>query len=151
MLNKVQLIGRLGAEPEVRHLENGAAVARLRLATSEYYNDKDGQRQEITEWHSIVAWRALADIAEKYMHKGDLIYVEGSLSTRSWQAENGETKYSTEIKAQSIRMLGGKKEGGTPSNRPPMPDEKDAPPPPGGGKIDRAESPMPDGGDDLPF
>lgn len=126
MLNKVQLIGRLGADPEVKHLENGVGVARIRMATTETYKDKDGNRQELTEWHTVIAWRGLADIVEKYMHKGDLIYVEGKISTREYQSQSGEKKYSTEIKADNISMLGGKREGGG-SGRPPMPGEESEP------------------------
>jgi single-strand DNA-binding protein len=96
-VNKVILVGRLGKDPEVRNLENGATVANFTMATSETYKDKTtGDRKEITEWHNIVLWRGLADIAAKYLHKGDQVYIEGKLRTRSWEKE-GVTRYTTEI------------------------------------------------------
>lgn len=148
MLNKVQLIGRLGADPEVRRLENGVAVARINVATSEKYKDKEGNLQEITEWHSVVAWRFTAEFAEKYLHKGDLIYVEGKLSTRKWQADNGENRYTTEVKADNIQIMS-KKSDSAGSGRPPMPSEKDAPEVPVRKPVE--EPAMPGEGDDLPF
>lgn len=115
MLNKVQLIGRLGADPEVKHFEGGNLVARLRLATDESYKDKDGNKKELTEWHSISVWGNLASIAEKYLKKGQLMYVEGRISTRTWQDDKGETRYTTEIKGDSFKMLG-RMDGGNSSN-----------------------------------
>jgi single-strand DNA-binding protein len=106
-VNKVILVGRLGKEPEVRHLDNGASVANFPIATSETYKDRNGQRQEQTEWHNIVLWRGLADVAEKYLKKGDMIYVEGKLRTRSWE-KDGVTRYTTEIVGDNMTMLGGK-------------------------------------------
>lgn len=110
-VNKVILVGRLGKDPEVRHLESGAVVANFPLATSETYKDKSGNRQEQTEWHNIVLWRGLAEIAEKYLSKGNQIYIEGKLRTRSWQDKEGVTKYTTEIIGDNMTMLGGKGEG----------------------------------------
>jgi single-strand DNA-binding protein len=105
-VNKVILVGRLGKEPEVRNLENGAAVANFTIATSESYKDKTtGEKKEVTEWHNIVLWRGLAEIAQKYLHKGDLIYVEGKLRTRSWE-KDGVTRYTTEIVGDNMTMLG---------------------------------------------
>ncbi|MBK9177185.1 MAG: single-stranded DNA-binding protein [Flavobacteriales bacterium] len=105
-VNKVILIGNLGADPEVRHLQNGAAVANFRIATSETYKDKQtGEKREQTEWHSIVAWRALAEIVEKYLRKGSKVYVEGKLRTRQWQDKDGNTRYTTEIHADEMTML----------------------------------------------
>ena len=99
-VNKVILIGRLGKEPEVRNLENGAVVANFTMATSESYKDKvTGEKKEVTEWHNIVLWRGLAEISQKYLHKGDLVYIEGKLKTRSWEKE-GVTRYTTEIVAE---------------------------------------------------
>ena len=87
-VNKVILVGRLGKDPEVRNLENGVTVANFSLATSESYKDKTtGDKKEVTEWHNISLWRGLADIAAKYLHKGDLVYIEGKLRTRSWEKE----------------------------------------------------------------
>ena len=105
-INKVILVGNLGRDPEVRTLESGAKVARFTLATTESYKDRaTGERKDVTEWHNIVCWRNLADIAEKYLSKGRQIYVEGRLRTRSWE-DNGVKKFSTEINADNFIMLG---------------------------------------------
>src|SRR5690606_19570919 len=118
-INKVILVGHLGKDPEVRHLEGGVTVASFPLATSETYN-KDGRKIEQTEWHNIVMWRSLADIASKYLVKGKLVYIEGKLRTRSFEDKEGHKKYTTEIVADSFTMLGRKSdfEGGNtdPSN-----------------------------------
>jgi single-strand DNA-binding protein len=115
-VNKVILIGRLGKEPEVRNLENGATVANFTMATSESYKDKTtGEKKEVTEWHNIVLWRGLAEISQKYLHKGDLVYIEGKLRTRSWEKE-GVTRYTTEIVADNMTMLGSKGSGGSSAN-----------------------------------
>ncbi|RAK64160.1 single-stranded DNA-binding protein [Hymenobacter edaphi] len=106
-VNKVILIGNLGTDPEVRHLESGAAVAQFRLATNEFYKDKQGNRVERTEWHNIVAWRGLAEMVEKYVKKGQSIYVEGKIRTRQYQDKDQQTRYVTEIVADEITMLGG--------------------------------------------
>ena len=105
-VNKVILVGRLGKEPEVRNLDNGAVVANFSIATSESYKDKTtGEKKEVTEWHNIVLWRGLAEIAQKYVHKGDLVYIEGKLRTRSWE-KDGVTRYTTEVVADNMTMLG---------------------------------------------
>lgn len=105
-INKVILVGNLGRDPEVRTLESGAKVARFTLATTETYKDRaTGERKDTTEWHNIVCWRNLADIAEKYLTKGRQVYVEGRLRTRSWE-DNGVKKYSTEVNADNFVMLG---------------------------------------------
>jgi single-strand DNA-binding protein len=106
-VNKVILIGNLGKDPEVRHLEGGVAVARFPIATSESFKDKSGQRQERTEWHTIVLWRGLAEVAEKYLRKGQSVYIEGKLRTNNYQDKDGIQRYSTEIVADSMTMLGG--------------------------------------------
>ena len=114
------IIGHVGQDPEVRYTgnaSNGAKVATLRVATSERYKDKDGNVKEQTEWHSIVCWRQLADIVEKYVKKGTQLYVEGKLVTRSWEDQNGGKKYSTDIVAQAFQLLG-KKEGAQPQRDP---------------------------------
>ena len=104
-VNKVILVGRLGKDPEVRNLENGTTVANFTLATSESYKDRtSGEKKEITEWHNIVVWRALAEITQKYLHKGDMVYIEGKLRTRSWEKE-GVTRYTTEVVADNMTML----------------------------------------------
>jgi len=110
-VNKVILVGRLGKDPEVRNLENGAAVANFTLATSESYKDKTtGEKKEITEWHNVVLWRGLAEISQRYLHKGDMVYVEGKLRTRSWEKE-GVTRYTTEVVADNMTMLSTKGSG----------------------------------------
>lgn len=108
-INKVILIGRLGKDPEVRAFEGGTKKASFTLATSEVYKDKEGKKVEQTEWHNIVCWRNLAEIAEKYLTKGKQIYLEGRLRTRSWE-DNGVKKYVTEIEASTFTMLGTKQE-----------------------------------------
>jgi len=108
-INKVILVGNLGKDPEVRHLEGGAVVAKFPLATSESYKTKDGQKIDQTEWHNVVMWRGLAESAEKYLRKGSLIYVEGKIRTRSWDDKDGNKRYATEIIADTMTMLGGKK------------------------------------------
>jgi single-strand DNA-binding protein len=108
-VNKVILVGNLGRDPEIRVLESGAKIARFSLATTESYNDRNtGQRVDQTEWHNIILWRGLADIAEKYLRKGNQVYIEGKLQTRSYQDKDGITKYSTEIVCQNMNMLGGR-------------------------------------------
>lgn len=110
-VNKVILIGNLGRDPEVRSLENGAKLARFSIATSESYMDKTtGEKIENTDWHNIVVWRGLADVAEKYLRKGNKVYIEGKLKTRSWQDENNQTKYATDIVADNMTMLTTKSE-----------------------------------------
>ncbi len=104
-VNKVILVGRLGKDPEVRNLDSGVAVANFTLATSETYRDKTtGERKETTEWHNVVLWRGLAEIAQKYLRKGDMVYVEGKLRTRSWE-KDGVTRYTTEVVADNMTML----------------------------------------------
>ncbi len=109
-VNKVILVGNLGKDPEVRHLDNGIAVANFSLATTESYTNKQGERVNQTEWHNIVLWRGLADVAEKYLKKGNSIYVEGKISTRKWEDKEGNTRYSTDIIADKMTMLGSKSE-----------------------------------------
>jgi len=105
-INKVILVGRLGRDPEVRYTRSGDAVANFSLATSEEWKDKNtGEKQEKTEWHRIVAWRRLGEICGEYLHKGSQVYVEGKLQTRSWEDRDGNTRYTTEIVAQSMQML----------------------------------------------
>lgn len=117
MINKVILVGRLGKDPEVRHLEGGAVVANFTMATSQSYRDRNsGERKEITDWHDIVLWRGLAEVAEKYLKKGNLIYVEGKLKTRSWEDKDGNTRYTTEVVGDNMTMLGGNKSDVTPQN-----------------------------------
>ncbi len=109
-LNKVMLIGNLGADPEVRRFEDGNALARISLATSETYTNREGQKVTQTEWHMVVFRRGLADVVEKYVKKGDKLYVEGKIKTRKWE-ENGQPRYSTEIHADNMTMLTPKDSG----------------------------------------
>ena len=116
-INKVILIGNLGKDPEVRHLENGAVVANFSIATSETYKDrKTGEKVSQTEWHNIVAWRGLAEIAERYLKKGQKVYIEGKLKTRSWQDQDGNNRYSTEIITDNLTMLGNNNSNDSKSN-----------------------------------
>ena len=111
MINKVILVGNVGQDPEVRYTgdaTNGAKVASLRLATTERYRDRNGNLQEHTEWHSIVAWRNTADVIEKYVRKGTQLYIEGRLRTRSWDDQNGNKRDTTEIMADTLQLLGRK-------------------------------------------
>ncbi len=110
-VNKVILVGNLGKDPEIRHLEGGVSVARFSLATNEYYKDKQGARVERTEWHNITAWRGLAEVAEKYLKKGQMVYVEGKLRTRQYQDKDSLTHYVTEVVVDELTMLGGKSGG----------------------------------------
>ena len=106
-INKVILIGNLGKDPEIRHLESGVSVANYPIATSEVYKDrKTGEKVSQTEWHNIVLWRGLAEISEKYLKKGDKVYIEGKLRTRSWQDQEGNNRYTTEVIADNLTMLG---------------------------------------------
>ncbi|MGD0309464.1 MAG: single-stranded DNA-binding protein [Acidobacteriota bacterium] len=111
-LNKVMLIGRLGKDPEVRYTPDGAPVANFSLATSEFWTDKSGTRQEKTEWHNIVAWSKLADLSKRYLTKGRQVYIEGRLRTREWDDKDGNKRRTTEIVASQMVLLGSRSEGG---------------------------------------
>lgn len=105
-INKVIIIGRLGADPEVKSVGQGSTVATLNIATSEAWTGKDGQKQERTEWHRVVAWGKLAEICGKHLAKGRQVYIEGRLQTRQWEDQQGQKKYTTEIVAQNVQFLG---------------------------------------------
>jgi len=149
-LNKATLIGNLGADPEVRSTSNGTRVATISLATSRQWTSKSGERQEKTEWHRVVLWNNrganLADIVEKYVKKGDKVYVEGRIEYRTWQDREGQTRYTTEINARELIMLSGRSA-----------DEGDAAPSPVGAGSAPAESfddfpaALDGDDDDLPF
>jgi single-strand DNA-binding protein len=109
-INKVILVGNLGADPELRYTGSGTAVANFTLATNESYKDKDGNLVEKTEWHKLVAWDRLAEIVAEYLKKGRQVYVEGSLQTRKWEDQDGNDRYTTEIKVREMQMLGGPRE-----------------------------------------
>ncbi len=138
-VNKVLLIGNLGKDPEVRTLESGAKVANFPLATTESYKNKNGERVDTTEWHNIVLWRGLADVAENYLKKGNQIFVEGKIKTRSWEDKEGNKRYTTEILADNMTMLGGRRDG----------DYADSPATAKTSKADVAEPESQE--DDLPF
>lgn len=109
-VNKVILVGNLGKDPELRYTPSGAAVATFSLATTERFKDRDGNRQEKTEWHNIVAWRQLAEICGKFLHKGKQVYIEGKIQTRSYDDRDGNKRYITEIVADQMQMLGSRDE-----------------------------------------
>jgi single-strand DNA-binding protein len=144
-VNKVILIGNLGKDPEVKYLESGVPVANFSIATSESYNDKNtGEKREITDWHNIVLWRGLATVAEKYLKKGMKVYIEGKLKTRSWNDENQQTRYTTEVVADNMTMLSrAENSGQAPTNYPNSVENKPVQP------MDKDLSAKPD--DDLPF
>jgi len=107
MLNKVMLIGNLGADPESRFMQDGTCVCNVRLATTEKFKGRDGNPQERTEWHRVVMWGRLGEIANQYLSKGSRVYIEGKIETRKWQDRDGNDKYTTEIRANEMKMLGG--------------------------------------------
>ncbi len=111
-LNKVMLIGRLGQDPEVRYTQSNTAVATLNLATNERYKDSNGEYQDKTEWHRVVAWGRTAEICQQYLTKGSMIYVEGPLQTREWEDKQGQKRYTTEVKALQMTMLDSRGSGG---------------------------------------
>ncbi len=111
-INKVILVGNLGADPELRYTGSGTAVCNFSVATTESYKDRDGNQVENTEWHRVVAWARLAEICGEYLSKGRQVYIEGQLQTRQWEDKDGNTKYTTEIKAREMQMLGSRDGGG---------------------------------------
>ncbi len=115
MLNKVQIIGRLGRDPELRYSQSGSPVCTLSVATDEGYTDRDGKKVDRTEWHRVVLYSKAAENCNQFLKKGSLVYVEGSLQTRKWQDQQGQDRFSTEIKAQRVQFLD-KKDGGKPSS-----------------------------------
>jgi len=128
MVNKVTLIGNLGKDPEVRRLENGVAVAKFSVATNENYKDRNsGEWITQTEWHDVVAWRLLAERAEQQLKKGKLVYIEGKLTHRKWQDDKGNNRYTTEVVANTLRLLEKREGGGTFNSS--FPSAENAPPP----------------------
>lgn len=143
MINKAIIIGHVGQDPEVRYTgdaSNGAKVAQLRVATTERYKDRNGNIQELTEWHSIVCWRQLADVVEKYVKKGTQVYVEGKIQSRSWEDSQGVKKYATDIVAHTLQLLG-KKDSSQPAGDPAI----------AGARQMAAVTPSDNPEDDLPF
>lgn len=142
-INKVILVGNLGADPESRYMPSGGAVTNIRIATSESWKDKNtGDQQERTEWHNVAFFGRLAEVAGEYLRKGSQVYVEGKLRTRKWQDKSGNDRYTTEVIASEMQMLGGRPGSGAPSRS-----ESSSAPPPG------AAPPPADSGfdDDIPF
>lgn len=148
-VNKVILIGNLGADPETRYLPNGDAVTNLRLATTETWKDKNGEKQEKTEWHRISLYRRLAEVAGEYLKKGSAVYIEGRLETRKWQDKEGQDRYTTEIVANEMKMLGGR--GGSSGES----SERESPRDSGAGAPSKPANKKPssvdDFDDDIPF
>ena len=107
-LNKVMLIGRLGQDPEIRYTQSGSSVANVTIATNDYWTDKQGGKQERTEWHSLVLWGKLADLAQSYLKKGSQVYVEGRLQTRDWEDQQGQKHYKTEVVVTTMQFLDSK-------------------------------------------
>lgn len=126
-LNKVQLIGHLGADPELRYTANGMAVATFSLATNERYKDDNDTWQDRTEWHRLVAWGRQAEVAGEYLAKGRQVYIEGRLQTRSWEGQDGVKRYTTEIVARDLILLGGRGDAPSQSQRPPHPADEYTP------------------------
>lgn len=142
-LNKVMLIGNLGADPEIRSTNSGARVATLSLATSRQWKNQSGEQQEKTEWHRVVFWGNLVDVIERYCRKGERVYVEGSIEYRTWQDREGQTRYSTEIRGREMMLLGSRGGGGA------GPDEEHVGAAAGG--FDKLPEPLDGEDDDLPF
>jgi single-strand DNA-binding protein len=155
-INKVILVGNLGADPETRYMPSGKAVSNIRIATTEGWKDKQsGDTQERTEWHSVVLYDKLGEIAAEYLRKGSQVYIEGSLRTRKWQDKEGKDRYTTEIIARDMQMLGGRGEGG--GSRPERSKSSGGDDHGGGGQsggMGGGSAPPPSGGefdDDIPF
>ena len=148
MVNKVILLGNLGKDPEVRYLESGTTVARFSMATNERYKDKKGETQTITEWHDVVMWRGLAELAERLLSKGSLVYVEGKLTHRSYKDKDGQDRYVTEVVANNFQILDKKDSGGSSGRNDRFPSDEPA------NKSTSTPNDNPfgdDEGDDLPF
>ena len=146
-VNRVILIGNLGKDPEIRGLEGGVKVANFSLATTETYKGKNGEKVEQTEWHSIVLWRGLAEVAESYLKKGNSIFIEGKLKTRDWTDKDGNKRYTTEIVADNMVMLGGRRDQQSGGEYSPQKTEK----PPQPESFEQPADLTAETGDDLPF
>ena len=143
-VNKVIIVGNVGRDPEVRYTQSGRAVASFSVATSERFQDKDGQTQERTEWHRVVAWARLAEICGEYLRKGKQVYIEGRLQTRDWEDKDGHKRYTTEIIANTMQMLGRRgDDGGSLGD--------DTSSRGGGGADPTSQAPAPGGEDEIPF
>ena len=149
-VNKVILVGNLGADPETRYAPSGDAICNIRLATTDSWKDKNtGEKKEATEWHRVVLYRKLGEVAGQYLRKGSQVYIEGRIKTRKWQDKDGQDRYTTEIEADTMQMLGGRGQGGDSAGAP-------APRQQGNGGGGPSRRPAPSGGmndfeDDIPF
>jgi len=156
-VNKVILVGNLGADPETRYMPSGDAITTIRLATTDRFKDKGGEQQERTEWHRVVFFGRLAEIAGEYLKKGRAVYVEGSLRTRKWQGQDGQDRYTTEIVANEMQMLGGRGGGADAGGGDSWSGGDEAPrsqarkPAGGGGGGGAAPGSFDDLDDDIPF
>ena len=150
MVNKVILIGNVGRDPELRYTASGTAVANFRVATTSRYKDRDGNQQERTEWHTIVAWQRLAEIVNQYAPKGKQLYIEGRLQTRQWEDRDGNTRYTTEVVANIIQLLGRAGDGGSGGEHD-DPGPAGGPGPDGGGSSSSGGGDAPINDDDIPF
>jgi|SRR5688500_19910119 len=146
-VNKVILVGNLGRDPEVRYMPDGGAITNVSIATTDVWKDKDGTKQDKTEWHRVVFFSRLAEIAGEYLKKGSQIYIEGRLQTRKWQDKDGQEKYTTEVIAEKMQMLGGKASGGDMGERN-MPSNSGSS---GNAPANRNSGRMDDFEDDIPF
>lgn len=144
-VNKVILLGNLGRDPEIRNLESGAKVATFSLATNRTYKGQDGKRVDETEWHNVVLWGTLADLAEKFLTKGRQVYIEGRIKTRQWEDKEGQKRYTTEIVGENMTFVGGRDDY---RDRPPLPSDEDAPATSSSASSDDQTQQE---GDDLPF
>lgn len=145
-LNKAMIIGRLGKDPDVRYTQSNTAVANMSIATSERYKDKSGEWKETTEWHRVVAWGRTAEICQEYLKKGSQVYIEGPIQTRQWEDKEGQTRYTTEIKALQMTMLDSKGSGGGSASSTPKKQDSQ----PVSSSVDLDEN-FDDIDDDLPF
>lgn len=157
-VNKAILVGNLGADPETRYSASGGAITNLRIATTDSWTDRQSnERREQTEWHRVVMFGRLAEIAEQYLRKGQQVYVEGRIQTRKWQGQDGQDRYSTEIVARDMQMLGARGDGGGAGggaddwNRPPAGPPRNQGPPEGGRSAPPSGGNDPDIDDDIPF
>ncbi len=152
-VNKVILVGNVGKDPETRYLEGGTAVCSFSLATSETYRNKDGEKVTTTEWHNVVLWRGLAEVAEKYVKKGSQLFIEGRIRTRSWDDRDGNKRYTTEIIGDNMQMLGKRPDEGSQA-APSIPQATASQPVQGeNSRVDNSNDSgeTSDGSDDLPF
>lgn len=144
-VNKVILLGNLGADPEIRHLESGSVVANISIATSEVYVNRNGDRTEHTEWHKVELWDKLAELCEKYLTKGRTVYIEGKIRTNTYQDKDGVTRYDKRIRATNMTFVGSAPDASDAGSSPPVASKSSAPPPESNDSGNESET------DDLPF